>query len=322
MRYQSVAVIGGTGFIGRSLIPQLLEAGYAVRVATRRRVQARPIQMLPISITECDVHVPAQLTAFLDGADVVINLVGVLQDKRATPYGPGFARAHVALPEKICTAMRTLGIQRLLHLSALHADVNGPSMYLRSKGEGEQRIDAAVRASQSDGGTPLRATVFRPSVIFGPGDQFLNTFAQVLKIAPFMPLACPDARFQPIYVEDVARALVNMIELDAPTVPRVFDLGGPGVYTLAELVRFTGEASGHRRPIIGLPGWAGRLQGAVFEHLPNPPITRDNIDSMQVDSVLSGPMDPLLRVTPAPLETVAGAYLRGLPVGQRWKPSA
>jgi NADH dehydrogenase len=321
MRYQTVAVIGGTGFIGRSLIPQLLDEGYAVRVATRKRTQARPIQMLPISITECDVHAPEQLSAFLDGADVVINLVGVLQDKRAMPYGPGFARAHVALPEKICTAMRALGIRRLLHISALHADSHGPSMYLRSKGDGEQRIDAAVAASEAEG-KPLRVTVFRPSVIFGQGDQFLNTFAQVLKMAPFMPLACPAARFQPIYVEDVAQALVNTIELDSSTVPRVYDLGGPHVYTLEALVRFTGEASGHRRPIIGLPGWAGRLQGAVFEHLPNPPITRDNIDSMQQDSVLSGPLNPLLRITPASLETVAGAYLRGLPVGQRWKPSA
>ena len=320
MRYQTVAVIGGTGFIGRSLIPLLLDEGYAVRVATRKRVQARAIQMLPISITECDVHAPGQLSAFLDGADVVINLVGVLQDKRAMPYGPGFARAHVELPEKICTAMRALGIRRFLHVSALHADSNGPSMYLRSKGDGEQRINAAVTASQSES-VPLRVTMFRPSVIFGPGDQFLNTFAQVLKIAPFMPLACPTARFQPIYVEDVARALVNAIELDSNTVPRVYDLGGPRVYTLEALVRFTGEASGHRRPIIGLPDWAGRLQGAVFEHLPNPPITRDNIDSMRQDSVLSGPLDPLLRLTPASLETVAGAYLRGLPVGQRWKPA-
>ncbi|MCP1117712.1 complex I NDUFA9 subunit family protein [Robbsia andropogonis] len=322
MRYQTVAVIGGTGFIGRSLIPKLLTLGYAVRVATRYRTRARPIQMLPISITECDVHAPAQLSAFLDGADVVINLVGVLQDKRAMPYGPGFERAHVALPEKICTASRALGIERFLHVSALHADSNGPSMYLRSKGDGEQRINAAVAASQAEGGAPFRATIFRPSVIFGPGDQFLNLFAQVLKFAPFMPLACAHARYQPIYVEDVAQALVNAIELDAPTVPRVFELGGPHVYTLAELVRFAGEASGHRRPVIGLPDWAGHLQGAIFEHLPNPPITRDNIDSMREDSVLSGPLDPLLRLTPASLESVAGAYLRGLPVGQRWTPSA
>jgi len=244
MRYQTVAVIGGSGFIGRYVVQRLLESGRQVRLAVRRRSHGSHLQMLPIQLSECDVHDPAQLAAFLTGADAVINLVGILQDGRAQPYGPGFQKAHVELPQKIVDACRALGIRRYLHMSALGADSHGPSMYLRSKGDGEKAVLAA-------GASGLLTTIFRPSVVFGPEDKFLNTFADLQKMMPVVPLACPDAQFQPVYVGDVATAMVNTIDLDA-AVGRTFELGGPRIYTLAELVRFAGRASGHSRPGHGI----------------------------------------------------------------------
>ena len=315
MRYQNIALIGGSGFIGEYVVGRLLALGKDVRIAVRRRSHASRMQMLPVQITECDVHDPAQLSAFLDGADAVINLVGILQDKRQMPYGPGFKKAHVELPRKIVEACVATGIRRLLHVSALGADSQGPSMYQRSKGDGEKVILAAGEPP-----TNLLTTIFRPSVIFGPRDKFLNTFASLQKLVPVIPLASPNTRFQPVFVGDVARAIVNAIDLDA-AVGRVFELGGPRIYTLREIVQFAGAASGHPRRIIGLPNALARLQGAVFEHLPNAPITRDNIDSMKIDSVTTAPIDPVLGVQPVSMETVASAYLAGLPIGRRFAAS-
>ncbi|MCY0386943.1 complex I NDUFA9 subunit family protein [Robbsia sp. Bb-Pol-6] len=311
MRYQTVALIGGSGFIGTYVVARLLRTGHQVRIAVRRRAHAGHLQMLPVTITECDVHDPAQLAAFIDGADAVVNLVGILQDTRQRPYGPNFRRVHVELPRKIVAACAQARVRRLLHMSALGADPQGPSMYLRSKGDGENIVAAA-------GGPPtnLLTTIFRPSVVFGPGDKFLQTFADLQKLFPVIPLASPTARFQPVFAGDVARAIVTAIDLDG-AVGKAFELGGPRVYTLAELVRFAGSASGHPRRIVGLPDWAARLQGAVFEHLPNAPISRDNIDSMTVPSVLSAPIDPMLHIVPVSVESVAGAYLGGRAGGHR-----
>lgn len=321
MRFRTVAITGGSGFIGKYLVARLLSRGFEVRLAVRRRAHAGAMQMLPLSITECDIHDPLQLTAFLDGADTVINLVGVLQDRRAQPYGPVFKKVHVDLPGKMAEACVRLGIRRLLHMSALHADSKGPSMYLRSKGDGEKRLETVAQATGAAGSPTLWTTIFRPSVVFGPDDKFLNTFAAMQKILPLVPLASPGARFQPIFVGDVADAFVNAIETDA-TFGQAYELGGPAIYTLAELVRFAGQASGHPRPILGLPDWVARLQGALFERLPNAPITRDNIDSMTIDSILRGPIDPVLRVHPVAMTSVAGDYLAGRPIGQRFAAGA
>ncbi|MGI4984398.1 MAG: complex I NDUFA9 subunit family protein [Janthinobacterium lividum] len=316
MRYQTVALIGGSGFIGTYVVARLLRTGHQVRIAVRRRAHASHLQMLPVTVIECDVHDPVQLAEFIGGAHAVINLVGILQDVREAPYGPNFRRAHVTLPEKIVAACVLMRVRRLLHMSALGADSHGPSMYLRSKGDGEKAVVAA-------GGAPahLLTTIFRPSVVFGPGDKFLRTFADMQKLFPVIPLASPGARFQPVFAGDVARAMVTALELDA-AVGKTFELGGPRVYTLAELVRFAGAASGHPRRIIGLPDWAARLQGAAFEHLPNAPISRDNIDSMTVPSVLSAPLDPLLKLVPVSVESVAGAYLGGQSAGHRFTAEA
>ncbi|VVE80933.1 complex I NDUFA9 subunit family protein [Pandoraea sputorum] len=300
MRY-NVCVVGGTGFIGSHLVARLVTLGHAVRLPTRRVEAAKALGVLPgVELVECDVHDPRALERVIAGSDAVINLVGILHSDRGTPYGRAFARAHVELPRKIAQACNDRGVTRLVHMSALGADSNGPSMYQRSKGDGE----AVIRESG------LAATIFRPSVVFGPGDHFLNTFAKLQRRLPIVPLASANARFQPIYVTDVAQAFARALECDA-TIGKTYELGGPEVYTLEALVRFAGAACGCERPILPLPDSTARLQAAIFEKIPGEPIiTRDNLDSMTVDNVLTGPLAPELDLTPNGLE-IAVDYLNG-----------
>lgn len=300
MRHQAIAVIGGSGFIGSHLVNALVEAGKTVRVAARRRANARHLTLLPIDVFETDVTDPVALASFLEGADAVINLVGTLNGGHGTPYGAGFAKLHVDLPTKIVAACEGKGVHRLIHLSALGADSRGPSMYLRSKGDGEKAVHAS---------TSLATTIFRPSVVFGPEDNFLNRFAVLQKLFPVIPLGMPDAKFQPVYVGDVSKAIVNVLDLDAAS-GHTYELGGPTVYTLEQLVQYCGEAVGRHARIVRLPDAFARLQAFSFELAPGEPVlTRDNLDSMKVDSVLSGPLAPELGVEPASIETIAPLYL-------------
>ena len=300
MRY-NVCVVGGTGFIGSHLVARLVTMGHVVRLPTRRVEAAKALGVLPgVELVECDVHDPRALERVIAGSDAVINLVGILHSDRGTPYGRAFARAHVELPRKIARACSDRGVDRLIHMSALGADSNGPSMYQRSKGDGEK----AIRE------TGIPVTIFRPSVVFGPGDHFLNTFAKLQRRLPIVPLASAKARFQPIYVIDVAQAFAGAIDNDA-TLGKTYELGGPEVYTLEALMRFAGAACGCERPILSLPDSTARLQAALFEKLPGEPIiTRDNLDSMRVDNVMTGPLAPELGLVPNGLE-VAVDYLDG-----------
>ena len=301
MRHQTIALIGGSGFIGSHLVNALVEAGKHVRIATRRRENASHLTLLPVDVIQADVHDPVQLAAFVSQADAVINLVGLLQSKRGTPYGPDFAKAHVELPNKIVAACYAKGVRRLLHMSSLGADSNGSSMYLRSKGDGEK----VVRESN------LATTIFRPSVVFGPEDDFLNQFAFLERIFPVIPLACSQARMQPIFVGDVAQAIVNVLDLDAAS-GRAYELAGPTVYTLEELVKFSGAAIGKHAKIVRLPDILGRLQAMTLEFAPGPTLmSRDNLDSMKTPSVASGPMAPELGIDPASIEAIAPMYLTG-----------
>jgi uncharacterized protein YbjT (DUF2867 family) len=302
MRHQKVALIGGSGFIGSHLINALVDLGKNVRVATRRRVNAQHLTLLPIDVIECDIHDPVQLAGFIDQADAVINLVGVLQGRRGEPYGPEFAKAHVELPRKIAAACEAKGVRRLLHMSAIGADSQGPSMYLRSKGDGEK----AIRESGLDW------TLFRSSVVFGPEDNLLNQFAFLERVFPVIPLACADAQFQPVFVGDVAKAMVNVLDLDAAN-GQTYELAGPHVYTLAELVRFAGATIGKHARIIKLPDSLGRLQAMTMEMVPGEPIiSRDNLDSMQTPNIASGPLAPELGIDePASIEAIAPLYLTG-----------
>jgi uncharacterized protein YbjT (DUF2867 family) len=308
MRHQTIALIGGSGFIGSHLVNALVAAGKEVRIATRRRQNASHLTLLPVDVIETDVHDPVRLAAFVSHADAVINLVGVLQGRRGIPYGPEFAHAHVQLPNKIVAACQAKGVGRLLHMSALGADPQAPSMYLRSKGDGEK----AVRESS------LAATIFRPSVVFGPEDNFLNQFAFLERIFPVIPLACSQALFQPIFVGDVAKAFATALDLDAAS-GRVYELAGPKVYTLEELVRFSGAAIGKHAKIVRLPDSLGRLQAMTLELAPGEPMmSRDNLDSMKTPSVANGPIAPELGIEPASIEAIAPMYLTGASARSRF----
>jgi uncharacterized protein YbjT (DUF2867 family) len=279
MKYD-ILLIGGNGFVGRVIAAQLQLAGYSVLVPTGHLVTARELRMLPkVHVEEADIHEFDELQSLCgriqpDGA--VINLVGVLHDKPAQPYGTVFKAAHVELPKNIITAMQLHGLKRYLHMSALGADSHGPSMYQRSKGDGE----AAVKASNLDW------TIFRPSVIFGAQDQFINLFSKLTKLFPAMPLANHQAKFQPVSVDDVASAFVKSLSMPQ-TIRQSYDLVGPTVYTMKEIVEFAAHKAKTSCAIIPVPAFVGYLQALAFEFLPGPTLmSRDNIASMQLPNTL------------------------------------
>lgn len=294
MDITTVCVIGGSGFVGRHICHRLAAQGYRVRVPTRDPERAKQLIPLPtVELTAADVHDPDDLTRAIRGVEAVINLVGVLHDGRGRH---SFAQAHVELARKVAAACRQQGVRRYIHMGALNADANGPSAYLRSKGEAE----AIVRASALD------VTVFRPSVIFGREDSFLNLFASLLSFLPVVFLGSPDARFQPVFVEDVAAAFVKSLE-DLASFGKSYDLCGPKAYTLRELVEYVGRMTGHSRPVIGLNDTLSYWQAFAMEWLPVKLLTRDNYYSMKVDSVCHCEFP--FGIRPAALEAVAPAWL-------------
>ena len=301
MKTKNILLVGGSGFLGSHVSRRLAAQGHRLTVPTRHRERARHLLVLPtVEVVETNVHDDVRLAELVAGQDAVINLVGILHGRYGLPYGPDFARAHVGLPRRIAAACRAAGVRRLIHASALNADVNGPSQYLRSKGEGE----AALRAA----GESLDLTLFRPSAIFGPDDAFLNLFARLQRLFPLMPLGNVQAKFQPVYVEDVAQAIVASLDR-ADAFGQAYCCCGPRVYTLAELVRYVGEQIGRPRPIIPLPEALARIQAGVLELLPDPPLSVDNLDSMDVDSVCPGGEPLPFGLAPTPLEAVAPEYL-------------
>lgn len=301
-----ILVIGGTGFIGQHVVAKLAARGDAVFVPTRRLRHARDLMVHPtVTIVPGDVHDESVLNSLVQGMDAVINLVGVLHSPSGQPYGPAFESAHVKLPAMIARACAAHGVKRMVHVSALGASATGTSQYARSKAAGEAAI-AEVAAQTPD----LCTTIFRPSVVFGAGDKFMNMFAGLAKWFFVLPLAGSKARMQPVYVEDVALAIVNSLSEKA-TCGQTYDLVGPEVYTLGELVSLAGKYSGHPRPVVDLPMSIGRMQAWFFECLPGEPLmSRDNLDSLKTDNVSDRPMDPILGVVATPLEAVVPKYLR------------
>src|SRR5271169_2515746 len=259
----SILVLGGSGFVGRHLVNRLVDAGWVVVVPTRQRERAKHLILLPtVDVLEADVHDPAALAQLVAGAAAAVNLVGILNES----HRGNFERAHPELAGKLIAACRAARVPRLLHMSALNADPAGPSRYLRSKGEAE----ALVARSE------LAWTIFRPSVIFGREDSFLNLFARLERVLPVIALACARARFQPVYVGDVAEAFMRALG-DDRTHRKRYALCGPKVYTLRELVAYVGEITGYRRPIVPLSPALGRLQARLLERLPGKLMSRDNL---------------------------------------------
>lgn len=301
MRHRNILVIGGAGFVGRYIVSELAGRGCRVLVPARRRDRAKHLITLPTcDVVEADVHDDASLQALAAGQDAAINLAGILHGSQAR-----FEQVHVALTQRLLDACAGARVRRYLHMSALGADPSGPSMYQRSKGRAEQ----AVRDSK------LAWTIFQPSVIFGAEDSFLNMFARLAAIAPVLPIGGAEVKFQPVWVEDVAHAFVNSLDNEA-TVGRTYELCGPRVYTLRELVQFAAEAAGHRRPVLALPDAIARLQARLMELAPGEPLlSRDNLDSMKRDSVASRqPYAPApeLGISATPMEPEASLYLAGL----------
>jgi NADH dehydrogenase len=296
MRVDNVLVLGGSGFVGRHLVNLLAGRAVRVTVPTRHRERAKHLLPLPtVDVVERDILAPGELERLARGKQAVVNLVGVLHGD--------FERVHVELPRSVVAACRAQGVKRLLHMSALGASSSGPSEYLRSKAMGEQMVLGAAGVD---------ATAFRPSVIFGPEDSFLNMFALLARVFPVLPLASPNARFKPVYVGDVARAMCHALD-ERDTHGKAYELCGPREYSLRELVEFVGRVTGRNRLVIGLPERLAYAQAWVMEKLPGKLLTRDNLRSMQVPNVCAGRFP--FGLEPQALEAMAPAYLA--PAGPR-----
>jgi len=292
---KNVLVLGGSGFVGRHVCEALNRAGISMTVVTRR-LPARSVQMLPrVTVVQADVHDPQALASLLPGHDAVINLVAILHGDRHA-----FDKVHVQLPRQIAHACVQTGVKRMLHVSALGADQHGPSLYQRSKAQGE----AALQSEVVHG---LQLTVLRPSVVFAKDDAFIQLFARLQSVAPVVPLAGAETRFQPVWVQDVAQALVFAL-MHRETIGRVYELAGPHIYTLKQLVEHAGAWAGHPRLVFGLPQPLAYLQALVMEMMPGAPLmSRDNLASMQVDNVSHGQLPGLAELgvtTPASLQSV------------------
>lgn len=302
MRHQNILVVGGSGFVGGHLVAALAGDGRRVTVPSRRREVGKRLILLPtVEVVEADVANDAALARLVSGRDAVVNLVGILHGDVGA-----FDAAHVQLARRIAAACTEARVPRLLHMSALGAAVDGPSMYLRSKGEGEAIVEAA--GLDAAAAVPLATTIFRPSVVFGPDDRFMNLFASMQRILPVVPLARATALFQPVSVFDVVRAFAKALD-DADTYGRTYELTGPRIYTLEELVQIAGafRAGGDGRPrkVLRLPDVLGRLQATFLQYAPGPTLmSRDNFDSMKTDNVASGRYPGLLElgIVPRALE--------------------
>jgi NADH dehydrogenase len=299
---QKVLVLGGTGFVGRHVCEKLTRQNIHVTVPTRRRSNAQHVQSLPmLDVLEANIHDPAALAALVAGHDAVVNLIAILHGDEAS-----FERAHVDLPKKLATACQQTGVKRVVHISALGAAADGPSMYQRSKARGEAVLQAAE----------LDLTVLRPSVIFGADDKFLNLFAKLQSVFPVMPLAGAATKFQPVWVEDVAQAVVNSLSQTKASQNQVIEACGPDVLTLKELVQLSAIAAGisnsRGRPVLALPPFLGKLQALAMRMLPGEPlISQDNLDSMKVDNVGTGKLPNLqtLSIAPSSLAAIVPTYL-------------
>jgi len=293
-------VFGGAGFIGRYLVPRLAHAGYTVRIAGRDiekaaalRPMGRPAQIVPVQASVTDAAAIARAVA---GAEVVVNLVGILAEKRKGD----FARIQGTGPRLIADAAASAGVRRLVHVSAIGASGTSASGYGRSKAAGE----AAVTAGFSG------AVILRPSIVFGPEDQFFNRFAAMARLSPVLPVIAGDTRFQPVYVGDVAAAIMAALTLP-PEAPRLYELGGPEVLTFRQILDYILKITRHQRRLLTLPMGLARLQARVLERLPGKMLTTDQLAMLAHDNVASGLLPGLaaLGIQPTPIDLIVPDYL-------------
>ncbi len=299
-----IVTIGGSGFLGHFTARALSRGGHSNLVLTRQAARCGHLRLVPgVRLRVADVYDSDALATQFEGADAVLSMAGILNERGHG--GEGFRRAHVTLPETLVTAAKVAGVNRLLHVSALGAGEGG-SHYQATKALGEQVVQ----------GSGLVTTVFRPSVIFGEGDSFFNRFAGLLRFSPVLPLACADSRLQPVWANDVASAIA--LALEHPDAPgSTWELAGPRVYTLGELVRWTADTLGLNRWVPGLPDGLSRLQAAMMDFVPGKPFSTDNYRSLQVDNVATDNALPRLGITPASVESVVPDILGASPRQRR-----
>ena len=275
MKINKVCIIGGTGFVGHHLIPKLANAGIECRIPARRPHRYSSLEVQHgCELTTLENLEVASLKHHFDGCDAVINLLGILNESKNC----SFEKIHVEAPKKIMEAALQSDVKRLLHMSALNADeTDGASNYLKSKGKGENLMQTLNAGS-------VKVTTFRPSVIFGDNDSFINRFAQLLMIPGPLPLACADAKFSPVYVGDVTAAFLKALT-DASTFGRSYELCGPRTLTLREIVAYIAQIKGIHKNVIGLGDAMSRLQAKILGMMPGKPFTMDNYNSLQQPSV-------------------------------------
>ena len=312
----NILILGGSGFVGASLCERLVErerGGGRITVPSRHPARASYIRPLPtVEVVDADLHDDVQLARLVQGRDAVVNLVAQLHGSEAA-----FRRIHVELPRRLAQACRDAGVRRIVHVSALGASASAPSRYLRSKAAGETALQ----------GGGIELTVLRPSVIYGERDRFLNLFARLQSVFPLVPLAGARARFQPVWVEDVASAIVRCL-MDPTTIGQTIECAGPRELTLRELVERAGRWSGHPRPVFGLPAALATLQALLLEALPGEPLmSRDNLASMRVANVAGGTLPGLARlgIVAADIDAVAPTWLdprRGVARLETWRARA
>ncbi|MFO1046817.1 MAG: complex I NDUFA9 subunit family protein [Geminicoccaceae bacterium] len=302
MQDQVVTVFGGSGFVGRYVVQRLAELGAVVRVPTRRPERALFLKPLggigQINIEPWNPNASGEVDRLVAGSDHVVSLVGILFESRKGD----FDRVQGRLPGEIATAAARHGLQRVVHLSAIGADAASPSAYARTKAAGEQALHAAFPA----------ATILRPSIVFGPEDGFFNRFARMSQLMPVLPLIGGGrTRFQPVYVGDVAEGVIAAL-LRGDVAGRTYELGGPTVATFRELLQYLLRVTGRRRLLLSLPFSLAKLQAALLEWLPLPPLTRDQIEMLKRDNVVSPAMPGLvhLGIAPTPFEVIVPPYVR------------
>ena len=297
----TICILGGTGFVGGHLCAELVARGYQVKVLTHRREQHRDLLVLPsLELIQANIHDESELKQYFQNCDVVINLVGILNEK--VHDGSGFQTAHVELARKVISVCSACKVNRLLHMSALNANPDAKSFYLRTKGEAENYVHTFAA-------NKILVTSFRPSVIFGSEDSFINRFAKILKITPgFFPLACAKTKFAPVYVGDVVKVMSDALT-DTDTYGQRISLCGPKQYSLQEIVQYIADVNRANIKFFSLPNWLSKLQADILEYVPGKPFSRDNYYSLQLDSICSeNEQNPhICRTT---LESVVPNYLQ------------